>query len=165
MNIFVTHRSPRKCARSLDDKRLGKMVLETAQMLCTVLNLEAEGQVTPYRNSHATSVLVTWAKKPRNWSWLWELGMELGDEYIHRFGKKHASHLVIEGLTFNWPDRCIRGAEPKSWINFAAHRKLGIDFKHLLVRKAYRSYLNARFKTDKLPVKWTKRKRPSWVSY
>lgn len=171
MNIFAVSRSPRKCAKALDDIRVGKMILETAQMLCTVLNLEAGNQITQYKNSHETNKLIIWAMKKKHFAWLWELGMELGDEYIYRFGKKHASHLVIEGLTFNWPDRCQKGSMPDTWHNAASHKKLGLDFSHLPPKLAYKKYLKARWKLQsKTPrkngqivgPKWTNRKKPSW---
>lgn len=37
MNIFVVDEDPAICAEYLDDKRVVKMVLETAQMLSTAL--------------------------------------------------------------------------------------------------------------------------------
>jgi hypothetical protein len=36
MNIFVLHESPRVAATMMCDKHVVKMILETAQMLCTV---------------------------------------------------------------------------------------------------------------------------------
>ena len=38
MNIFATHDCPIESARWLDDKRLIKMILESAQLLCNALN-------------------------------------------------------------------------------------------------------------------------------
>lgn len=37
MNIFITNENPRECASYLDDKRVTKMCLETAQMLSTAI--------------------------------------------------------------------------------------------------------------------------------
>lgn len=39
MNIFATDVSPVACAKALDDKRVVKMVLETAQMLSTAMHM------------------------------------------------------------------------------------------------------------------------------
>ncbi len=168
MNIFLVSYDHRTCARALDDVRLNKMMLETAQILCTVLNLDAEKQVTQYRNSHAGNKHVLWAREnPHHWSWLWQLGMAYGEEIIHRFGRKHASHLVVEGLTFNWPWLCKPGDRPKHWVNGAARESLNLDFTHLPVREAYREYLIARWKLSKKsnrPPKWTKRGKPAWYS-
>lgn len=171
MNIFVVSYNPKTCAQALDDLRLRKMVLETAQMLCTVLNLEAGSQVTNYRVTHAHNPLTKWAKNETNWAWLWELGDELGNEYIHRFDSRHASHLIIQGLTFRWPDRCETELRPKWFHNAAANKSLDLDFTHLPVREAYREYLTARWNLQAttprkngsiVPPIWTRRRRPNW---
>lgn len=173
MNIQHVHNDPKKCARALDDIRLRKMVLEAAQMLCTVLNLEANKQVTAYKNTHPTNPLVKWAKRRKNWAWLWHWGNELGNEYIYRFGKRHSSHLVIQSLSFNYEDRIINPCPtPKHFHNAARHRGLGVDYTHIKdTRKAYRKYLRARWKLQGstprkngkiVPPVWTKRKPPRW---
>ena len=38
MNIFILDRDPKVCAQYHCDKHVVKMILETAQMICTVLN-------------------------------------------------------------------------------------------------------------------------------
>lgn len=168
MNIFAPHRSPRKCARSLDDVRLRKMVLETAQILCTVLNEKAGKKVTPYSSTHKGNQLTLWASTPRNWMWLWDLGMELGREYHYRFGKMHASFMVIQMLIEASPKDWPKYDQwPKSWVNAARNLQLELDYTHIKDhKKAYRKYLRRRWKIDKKngrPPKWTKRGSPSWV--
>lgn len=172
MNIQHVSNSPRRCARALDDIRLTKMVLEAAQMLCTVLNLEAGEQVTPYKNSHVHNPITKWAQHPVNWAWLWYWGNELGEEFMYRFGRRHASHLVIQGLTFNYSKRILPNPKPKRWHNSARHQGLGIDYSHIEdTRKAYREYLLHRWRLQsKTPRKngkiyppvWTKRGPPAW---
>lgn len=172
MNIFAVSKSPRVCSRVLDDLRLSKMILETCQILCTVLNLEAGKQVTPYRNSHATNRLIKWAaESDANWCWLWELGEGYGNEFIYRRGHKHASHLVIQGLSFRAPIKLECGDQPKQWINAASNKSLDLDFTHLPVHRAYREYLATRWdlqsKTPRkdgriVPPYWTRRESPFW---
>lgn len=174
MNIQQVSRSPKKCARALDDIRLRKMVLEAAQMLCTILNLEAGKQITPYKNSHVHNPITKWAMNPVNWSWLWFWGDELGKEYTYRFDKVHSSHTVILGLLNSHGNRIIENPKPERWHNSARHVQLGIDFSHIEdTRKAYRKYLNARWKLQSItprkngkivPPVWTRRKEPSWRS-
>ena len=75
MNIFVVSRHPAICAQALDDKRLNKMILETTQILCAVINLEADAQVTPYKTSHATHPITIWALRDKDHQrWLYVLG-------------------------------------------------------------------------------------------
>lgn len=161
MNIFAVSKHPRKCARALDDVRLRKMILETAQMLCTAINLKAGEQVTRYKNSHPHNPLTKWAMSPVNWDWLYHLGAAMGDEYEHRFGKRHASQDVIDELG---DSRLWSGKFPESFINAAANDKHGISFKHIPdVHKAYRQYLVARWTlTDTRVPTWTKRSPPKW---
>lgn len=47
MNLFVSDLDPCQAARNLDDKRVNKMILETAQMLCCALH--ARGIAAPYK--------------------------------------------------------------------------------------------------------------------
>jgi hypothetical protein len=165
MNIFVVSRDPIACALALDDKRLNKMVLETAQLLCSAINLEADAHVAPYKTSHATHPITLWTLSDiHHQRWLYQLGIAYGNEIIHRKGRKHSSHLVIEGLSFRWPELAKRGRrlEDDEFFNGARHKKLGLDFTHLPVRKAYRSYLRARWPGDKRKPVWTNREPPSW---
>lgn len=169
MNIFAVSDSPLLCARALDDKRLRKMILEAAQVLCTVINLTAGQQITPYRNSHPHNPVTIWAKDPRNFHWLLDLGLACGVEYEHRFGKRHASQKVIEDIELEWLVTHIENGhdlplKPLRWHNGAAHRQRGISFKHIAdTHLAYRLYLRKRWATDiRYPV-WTKRSPPKWA--
>lgn len=167
MNIFAVSKHPRKCARALDDKRLNKMILETTQILCTLIN-EIEGsQVAPYRSSHVNHPIIQWARDNRkngSMFWLYELGIAYGNEIQYRFGRKHACQLVLEGLTLRWPILLDIPAFmfKLEFYNGARHRGLGLDFTHLPVHQAYRKYLNARWPNDKREPVWTRRNPPSW---
>lgn len=166
MNIFAVSRHPRKCARALDDKRLNKMILETAQIMCAVFNKREGSQVTPYKTSHANHPITLWADNNDNLSWLYELGIAYGEEIQHRFGRKHSCHLVIEGLTFRWPwlaDAPDFVCNEVEFYNGARHKTLGLDFTHLPVHEAYRAYLKARWPGDKRKPVWTNRNKPRWA--
>jgi Pyrimidine dimer DNA glycosylase len=166
MNIFAVSRHPRKCARALDDKRLNKMILETAQILCTVINEREGSQVTQYRSSHVNHPITKWAMSSDDHvRWLYDLGIAYGKEIMYRFGRKHACHLVLEGLTFRWPwieDAPEFMCGDVEFHNGARHKGLGLDFTHLPVHEAYREYLKARWPNDKRKPVWTKRSPPSW---
>lgn len=167
MNIFAVSKHPRKCARALDDKRLNKMILETAQILCTRINLMEGRQVTPYRNCHVHHPIMQWVKDQQpngSMFWLYELGIAYGEEIQHRFKRKHACQLVIEGLTLNWS---ILLDIPSFMFNLefyngARHRGLDLDYTHLPVHRAYREYLRMRWTLDKREPKWTNRNEPRW---
>lgn len=166
LNVFVVSRYPELCAQALDDKRLNKMVLETTQLICTVLNKTYHSRVAPYESVHHNHPITLWAEGlPASLPWLYELGICYGNEIIYRHGRKHASHLVLEGMTFKWPWLTkYRILQEDQFHNGARHRGRGLDFTHLPVRKAYREYLNARWPDDKRKPVWTRRSPPSWKS-
>ena len=108
MNIFVLDWDVKKCAQYHVDKHVVKMILETAQLLCGVHHLT--GQVTgqvPYKLSHKNHPCAIWARESMsNYLYLCELGLELCNEYTHRYGKRHKSQDVIEWCVTNKPNIC-----------------------------------------------------------
>lgn len=168
MNIFAISANPVRCARALDDLRLNKMILECAQLLCTAINLDADPtgktKVAAYRSSHIHNRVTQWVvKSNKHRAWVYALGIAYGEEIIYRFGRKHACHLVLEGLTFNYPYLLkYKELDPDVFLNAARHRKLGLDYTHLPTFKAYRSYLRKRWDLANREPRWTKRGEPSW---
>ena len=99
MNIFVLDRDIGRCAQYHADRHVVKMVLESAQMLCTVL--AENGVEAPYRPTHVHHPCTLWAGESlSNWRWLRELALALNDEYRYRFGsgRDHKSAEVARGL-------------------------------------------------------------------
>lgn len=97
MNIFVLDSDPIQAARMLCDKHIPKMVLETAQLLCTVYS--HYDHPTPYKPTHRNHPCAVWTRTSRsNYTWVWLHGCALGDEYTHRYGKVHKSSAIIESL-------------------------------------------------------------------
>ena len=95
MNIFVLDPDPKIAATMACDKHVVKMILETAQMMCTVVT--SYGHDAPYRSTHAKHPCTIWAAQSRaNWNWLIEHGMSLCDEYTKRYKKIHKSQRAIE---------------------------------------------------------------------
>ena len=107
MNIFYLDKDPVKAAHYSCDKHVVKMILESAQMLCTahrvqdgekVIGHSATGRKrTTYKhpNSNMDAILygAGWLKHPScvwvmdnayNYMWLYRHMMALGDEYTAR---------------------------------------------------------------------------------
>lgn len=165
MNIFVTHKSPLKSAIYLDDKRLVKMCLETAQMLstavvihCSTVNGVADLKTLSallgvYKPTHANHPCNVWCRATRgNYNWLLVHFRSLCNEYKRRYGRQHASFGLLkkfqQGAVF------IPEGKRTPFVNCAANSELGIDFKHVEdVHKAYRQYLGSRWLQDKKPAK------------
>lgn len=101
MNIFVLDRDPMVAARYHCDKHVPKMVLETAQMLCTAR--QVHGLDAPYKRAYEKHPCTQWVGQSLgNYLWTWILGMGLGMEYEKRFGKTHKSYEVIK--------KCMKGS-------------------------------------------------------
>lgn len=95
MNIFVLDRDPAIAARYHCDKHVVKMILESSQILCTVLH--QRGIAAPYRPTHRNHPCTIWAGQSRkNFEWLLNLGLALSREYTARFGKIHASENILQ---------------------------------------------------------------------
>jgi len=95
MNIFILDENPGVAASMACDKHVVKMIIETAQMMCTVVT--SYGHDTPYRPTHTKHPCTLWVGQSRdNWNWLVEYGMSLCGEYTARYGRTHKSQSVIE---------------------------------------------------------------------
>ena len=152
MNIFILDKAPIKCTRYHCDKHVIKMLLESAQMLCTVIWLH-QG-VAPYKPTHIKHPCVQWiCQSVGNWHWLVRLSAALNEEYKYRFSHicNHKSYDVINGLSVPklpsigrtsfiqvMPDEYKYSTDPVS-----AYRKFYI---------AEKGYF----------CQWTKRKKPYW---
>ena len=59
MNIFILDLNTERCARYHCDQNVVKMILESTQIVCTVLN--QKGFATPYKPTHTKHPCVLWA--------------------------------------------------------------------------------------------------------
>lgn len=96
MNIFYLDKNPAVCAKYHNDKHVVKMILESAQLLCTALNVTCGQQVTPYKTTHANHPCSIWVRESfANWYYVYNLMLELEQEwmlrYNHSFSKHHKS--------------------------------------------------------------------------
>lgn len=170
MNIFVTDYNPAFSAVWLDDKRQNKMIVETAQMLCTAVRIITDNDPNVceglYRKTHANHGCNIWARSSRqNYEWLVLHGLHMVMDYMTRSSKIHKSAAVIRQCLIHmnlFPDD-----ELLPFTNHARSLKHGIDFTHLEdPRLAYRKYLIARWTTtDVHQPKWTgfNRSCPEWA--
>lgn len=92
MNIFVIDPNPETCASMLDDKRVVKMTLETAQILSNASrNLHGLNDDILYKPTHVNHPCCKWAScNNGNYSWLVEYMGHLLENYETTHFKKHA---------------------------------------------------------------------------
>jgi hypothetical protein len=154
MNIFFLDENPTLSAQYHVDKHVVKMILETAQLLCSVHHVtDQDTHQVPYKLSHKNHPCAVWARESlSNYLYLCELGLELGKEYTYRYGKRHKSIDVI-----NW---CIINKPNIPDIGFTTPAMAMPDeFKTDSVVESYRNYyMGAKISL----ASWKNREKPFW---
>jgi hypothetical protein len=154
MNIFFLDNDVKKCAQYHCDKHVVKMLVETAQLLCSVYYHTGEKDRSPYRLTHNNHPCSIWARTSlSNWRWLQDLGKELYKEYQFRYGgKSHKSGEIIMGLGEpNLPD-----------IGITTHpQAMPEQYRAADCVAAYRAYYAGE---KRHIVKYTKRNFPDWLT-
>ena len=91
MNIFYLDKDPEKAAKLQYNKHVVKMILESAQMLCTAHRFYGNDNV-PYKTAHLNHPSSVWCREnDKQYIWFFKHMMHLGDEYTKRYNKIHKS--------------------------------------------------------------------------
>ena len=91
MNIFYLDEDPEVAAIVQYNKHVVKMILESAQMLCTAHRYYGNDDV-PYKTAHLNHPSTIWVRQnTKHYFWLYKHMLALGEEYTHRYGKVHMS--------------------------------------------------------------------------
>jgi hypothetical protein len=161
MNIFAVSSDVVDCAQSLDNIRLNKMTVETAQLVSTALYYRdpfayrIRGKLgRAYKLSYQNHPCSVWARnRSANFWWLVNLGIAYSNEYTYRFEKIHGSQKVFEGLAI--PKIKL----PTNWVDCSnVNPTLCNDPTD--IHEKYQICLMLKWDRDiKLP-KWTKREPP-----
>jgi len=151
MNIFLLAMQVAACARYHVDSHVVKMILESAQLLCTACHLK--GGTAPYKATHKNHPCSLWVRESlSNWKFLRSLAKALNDEYKFRFNhtENHKSWDVIASLT-EPPELEDKGLTPFAQAMPEQYRVVGDPVE------AYRRYyIGAKFHL----AQWTKRRVP-----
>jgi hypothetical protein len=128
MNIFYIHDNPVIAAQAMTDKHVVKMILESAQLLSTAhraldgqefIQLSKSGarlrkwnhpdahmDITLYKSTHLNHPSGIWVRQSsENYMWLYKHFIALSEEYYQRYGKRHASELLLSGLLSKAPNK------------------------------------------------------------
>lgn len=90
MNIFYLHDCPSRSASYVYDKHKVKMILESAQMLCTAHHAYNNGDNVPYKQAHLNHPSSIWTRSnTHHYYWLYQHMLALGNEYTKRYGRRH----------------------------------------------------------------------------
>lgn len=154
MNIFVLSQDPIKAAQMQCDKHVVKMVLETAQLLCSPF---PKGEA-PYKRSHYNHPSAQWARESlQNYEWLITHGLALCAEYQFRYGKVHKSKAVIL-----WCQKHFRKLKLPSQGRTPFAQVVKENCLSSNPVTAYRRYY---LQEKRKIAKWTGRKPPFWWDY
>ena len=122
MNIFYLHRDPVKAAVVQYNKHVVKMILESAQMLCTAHHCYGSDEQkanVPYRQAHLNHPSTIWARQSiSTYMWLYDHMIALGKEYTKRYNKEHLTIIKcreflsippkhIQGYDWSEPPQCM----------------------------------------------------------
>ena len=150
MNIFYLDECPKKAAKLQYNKHVVKMILESAQMLCTAHHHYGNGDNVPYKKAHYNHPSTIWVRQNSiHYDWLYDHMMALGNEYTKRYNKIHLSIIKCRDLVylppgiptvmFNQPPQCMPD-EYKDTCSIQAYWNYYIGEKHVV----------ANLKTEKL---------------
>ena len=155
MNIFYLHRDPYKAAEVQYNKHVVKMILESAQILCTAHHHYGSGDNVPYKKAHYNHPSTIWCREnDKHYRWLFNHMLALGSEYTKRYGKKHLSidkcfgplsflpPNIPRGERFEQPPQCMPD-EYKDECSIKAYWNYYIGEKHIVANKDERVYKEA----------------------
>ena len=176
MNIFAIESDPAACAKSMVDKHVVKMILETAQLLSTAHRIldgeEYDGTSKSgrkakrwrlyddredhlYSATHINHPSAIWARASNNnYNWLYCHFNALLSEYKHRYGKIHKCHnmwMFLERPPMSIP------VGPLTQVTTAMPDEYKVPGNSVA---SYRNY----YKAGKAHLhKWTNREAPAWI--
>lgn len=160
MNLFVPSPEIRPSVEALDDKRVVKMVLETAQLLSTAIRiLDPETTLPVYKMTHKNHPVSIWIRSSQdNYKYGLNYFVAICFEYTHRFGKTHKSQALLEHFLAFYNTFVIKANLPLIQTQFANCT----EFKTDEVHTAYKKTLTSKWNNDKITPRWTNRNKPMW---
>lgn len=157
MNVFVCNVDPVLAAQNLADRHVVKMTLEVAQLLstqCHINDTVFEGVYRPTHRNHPCRVALD---DPGYLAWVTSWGFALGDEYAHRYGKRHKSVSVIDKAA-----AALRVNLDLANLDVAP-RCVHAEHRDLPLVPAYRATLCAKYRAWGPAARWTRRSAPTWA--
>ena len=156
MNIFALDYNPKLAAEYHNDNHSSKMILETAQILCTVHHSIGIAESWMYKPYQPNNPCMIWARQSvSNYDWLLELGLALGDEKEFRTGKRHKSSTIIDKLSLFQFDRKLLPHTPLQPF-------IQVMPEEYRSSNAIESYRKLYMTEKRYLANWTIRKQPDW---
>lgn len=155
MNIFYLDEDPHKAAKYLCDKHVVKMVLETAQLLCSAHHAFKTATPEMYSATHINHPCAIWVRTDySHYEWLHRHFIALLIEYTARYKKVHSCTRLVKHLLH--PPKHIRNG-----LYFTPPPQVMPDqYKTEDTVEAYRKY----YIGEKLSfAKWSYSDAPYWL--
>ena len=178
MNIFYVNSDPEVAARSMVDRHVVKMILETAQLLSTAhrvidgeeyvgqtqtgrkakrWRLSGNADAIMYAATHINHPSAVWVREnSANYNWLYDHLLALGREYTHRYGRTHLTIDKLKDILEDAPENIEQS-------NVMTKMPSCMDKQYIVSADPiinYRNYYNYG-KTDLL--RWSNRPPPQWI--
>jgi len=178
MNIFYIDTDPVIAAKSMVDKHVVKMILESAQLLSTThrvldgipyidgntgrktqrWHLNDSRENVLYKATHVNHPSAIWSRQSvENYNWLVEHFFALGDEYTYRYEKTHKCFTGDLGYMLQSP--------PKNLTQFEMTKiPCAMDAQYIISDDPVINYRNYyRIGKKDLHV-WKNRQPPEWIN-
>lgn len=177
MNIFAIEKDPYDCAKSMVDKHVVKMILETAQLLSTAhrildgteyidksktgrnvrrWRLPDDRDQHLYSATHINHPSAVWCRATNNnYNWLYCHFGGLLQEYTHRYGKVHKCTPMsfwLRSTPFSIPIGYLTPVTP------------AMPDEYKVPHDSVASYRNYYRGAKQRMHKWTKREVPEWIN-
>lgn len=177
MNIFYIDKDPRICAQQHCDKHVVKMIVEYAQLLSTAhrvidgvkyddkavngrrivrWKLPDNRDTTIYKSTHSNHPSAKWVRQSsRHYDWLFELWVELLNEFNYRYNKDHKSGVMGATLLTS-----PKGIEDNGWVDPppAMPDSYKVDGDSVLSYRNFYIHSKSKFAT------WKAREVPPWFT-
>jgi len=172
MQIYYTDKDPARCAANLPDSLTNKILVEVAQILCTVCH--KYGIDAPYKATHENHPFVKWASESWfHWAWLYQYANELHMNYreSHKTDRIHKSWAIAHELPT--PIRLLMkpfATPPRVFIKEGFPKGILQKTKGQPIEIAYQKYLNWKVNNWKREGKnkrlytWTNRPQPEFIT-
>ena len=178
MNIFYVDSDPEVAARSMVDRHVVKMILETAQLLSTAhrvidgeeyvgqsqsgrkakrWRLSGNADAIMYSATHINHPSAVWVRgNSANYNWLYNHLLALGREYTYRYGRTHLTIDKLGDILKDAPEN-IEQSRVMTKMPSCMDKQYIVSLDPIT---NYRNYYNYG-KTDLL--RWSNRPPPQWI--
>jgi len=161
VNVFYLHHSPSIAASYHCDKHVGKMLIESCQLLATAHHEFGNGDKVSYRPTHRNHPSAIWTRQSRlHYMWVSDLARALGREFFLRYRHDHKSRQVLINELMYPPPGMY--ALPHLWSD--PPLAMPDEYKSDNAVQAYRRYYASKAATMPLQYYRGEAQQPVWLS-